>query len=76
MDIIDSNKVIKAYNISNVYLPTSVLIPCDRLGDTVDYKNFNKIHYTQGKILGYPSNNPLHELKYLSAYYKVVKKEG
>ena len=74
MEFIDNNKVLKAYDISNVYLPGFVLIPCDKYGDIFLY-DCDIIHYTKGNILSYPYNKPLRKIENLSAYYKVCKED-
>lgn len=72
MEFIDKNNVIKAYDISNVYLPGFILIPCDKYGDTFLY-DCDRIYYSEGRVLSYPYNKPLRKIENLSAYYKVVK---
>lgn len=76
MEFIDKNGVIKAYDISNVYLPGYILMPCNKQGDIREYDGYDQIHYTGGKILGYPFNASLRKLEHLSAYYKIIKKEA
>lgn len=74
MEFIDKNSVLKAYDISNVYLPEFILIPCDKYGDKFLY-DCDIIHYTKGKILSYPYNKPLGKIENLSAYYKVFNQD-
>ncbi|ANT44846.1 hypothetical protein HOR18_gp183 [Staphylococcus phage vB_SscM-1] len=75
MEFIDKYNVIKAYDISNVYLPGFILIPCDKYGVQI-YYDCDMIYYSKGKVLSYPSNKPLRKIKNLSAYYKVYKEDG
>ncbi|QQV88569.1 hypothetical protein [Staphylococcus phage ZCSS1] len=72
MEFIDKYNVIKAYDISNVYLPGFILIPCDKYGSEFLY-DCDMIYYSKGKVLGYTSDKPLRKIENLSAYYKVVK---
>ncbi|XWX29876.1 hypothetical protein KQUDLBSD_CDS0025 [Staphylococcus phage PG-2021_40] len=75
MEFIDKNNVIKAYDISNVYLPGFILIPCDKYGNILDFETKDYIQYKGGKVLSYIQDKPLRKISNLSAYYKVVKKE-
>lgn len=75
MEFIDKNNVIKAYDISNVYLVGFLLLPCDKNGDRL-YYDCDIIQYTKGKVLSYPYEKPLRKIDNLSAYYKVCKKDN
>lgn len=75
MEFIDKNNVLKSYDISSVYLPGFILIPCDKYGDNLLYE-CDIIHYSKGKILSYPYNKPLSKIENLSAYYKVCNQDN
>ncbi|XWX32607.1 hypothetical protein LCFBJUUZ_CDS0148 [Staphylococcus phage PG-2021_76] len=74
MEFIDKNSVLKAYDIPNVYLPGFILVPCDKYGVQI-YYDCDMIYYSKGKVLSYPSDNPLRKIENLSAYYKVCKND-
>ena len=74
MEFVDSNNVIKAYDIGNVYLSGYILYACDKNGDITYFDGYDQIHYKDGKVLIYPYDTPLRKINVLAGYYKLIKK--
>lgn len=65
-------KVINVFNITSYYNENIYLQPIDKHDMELD--GYDCIHYKNGKILQYPFDKPLSEIKLITNKYKIVDK--
>lgn len=73
MKFIDKNRVIKCYDIPNVYLPNCILVPCNSEGSSFGFDSYDSLTYYKGRIESFISGKPLRKVNPISAYYRVDK---